>query len=1115
MRSIVWLVFVVAFSFAAGTAHALTQTRAPTLCASANIDGGNAWTNTAGAATSGDNSYATASISSGQHTTYLYCANYGFSIPAGAKINGVTVEVVRKASSGGVQDRRVNLIKNYSIGAANRATTANYPLANGSAYYGGASDLWGWPLFPSDVNSARFGVGLEAQMVATSGTPVVSVDSVKITVDYTPFSCTQPANTPAGLSLTCVCDTFDRGSLNPSPIFNSNWIVSTSDSTGIVPSIVNPGYLRLTNNTNDNAKAATVPGIFPAAGNYISVELQHFAYDGSGADGMAVTLSDYSVPAVPGAYGGSLGYAQKTGINGFAGGWLGVALDEFGGFQKEDEGRIGGPGSRPQSVGVRGSGSGVSGYNWLAGTGSLDPEVDDNGSTVPSRGYTYQLIVDARNAPTSAAVSVNRDTGSGYASLVSIPNVFSAAAAQGFTQAPPPTNWQVSFTGSTGSLTNIHELSGLRICALNVVAPSKSVAGGFSVIDEWYGSPPQVAVQNYLSGNIFMKLVGVPFRLDVAALLDNQIVTTYAASGTKNVTVKLVDNSDGVCVLDSSATNHCSATCRSKTAVASQTLAFAPADQGQKQSAAFTINTAYRNLVAIVTDGTTSACSVDSFAVRPTGIASVTSSNATNATTSGTPIFRAGADPFALKLTTTGVGGVASGYTGVAKIDNTAVSPVAPATVAGRIAGTFPAATSGSGSSTATGSAFTYSEVGGFVLAGYSPASDTTSARGVYDGVRTVSECSGLTVAACDALKAATWSGVDGISTASDCITDSYSNAKDANGKYGCNFGLQATTATIGRFVPYEFRVTTPVLTNRQAAACSPASTFSYLDEGMRLQFSLEAREGGGNVTRNYAGALAKLPTTADGAALNLAAAVPLPFSALSANRITGSGFATAWPVMGSANAGTLSMDGTVAVSSLTSATNNRVGPDGPFNGLVLGIAPKDSDGVQILSYDLDADNSGGTGGADHKSIGTTTLYFGQLRLLPAIGSELLPLAMRAEVQRWNGAAFVPNGDDNCTRLPEAQETLSNWRGGLTSGATNITSGALAITGGVGTIKLAAPGAGKNGSVLLTGDVGVAGMPYLGGHWGSAAKYDQAPSATAAFGLYKGPGQIIHWRENY
>ena len=160
-----------------------------------------------------------------------------------------------------------------------------------------------------------------------------------------PF-CSPPSNIPAGVSVSCVCDRFGRASLNPSTIFGGNWTVSlgSTDATGQLPRIVNQGYLRLTENTGNNAKAATVPGIFPAAGNYISVEFHHYAYyGGTGADGIAVTLSDYSVPAVPGGFGGSLGYAQRsdgTQPPGFNGGWVGIALDEYGNYQNPTEGRV-------------------------------------------------------------------------------------------------------------------------------------------------------------------------------------------------------------------------------------------------------------------------------------------------------------------------------------------------------------------------------------------------------------------------------------------------------------------------------------------------------------------------------------------------------------------------------------------------------------------------------------------------------------------------------------------------------------------------------------------------------------------------------------------------------
>jgi MSHA biogenesis protein MshQ len=162
--------------------------------------------------------------------------------------------------------------------------------------------------------------------------------------------CLPPANAPGGV--TCQCDRFGRANLNPSTIFNANWLLSTSSGAFGIPQITNPGYLRLTDNTGNNSSAATVPGIFPAAGNWVSVEFQNYAYNGSGADGIAVTC-----PTTGRAHAGGIRrlprYAQKTGINGFAEADRRRAR-RVRELPEPTEGRIGGRGpSRP--IGVRGS----------------------------------------------------------------------------------------------------------------------------------------------------------------------------------------------------------------------------------------------------------------------------------------------------------------------------------------------------------------------------------------------------------------------------------------------------------------------------------------------------------------------------------------------------------------------------------------------------------------------------------------------------------------------------------------------------------------------------------------------------------------------------------------
>lgn len=254
--------------------------------------------------------------------------------------------------------------------------------------------------------------------------------------------------------LTCFSDDFSASTLG------SDWVVAQRNGSTL-PSLQN-GRLRLTQNTTNQATSATFQRLFPGASNLVTIEFDQYAYKtsgSSGADGMAVVLSDATITPQPGAFGGPLGYGFKTGISGFAGGWMGVGIDEYGNYA--NEGGSYNPGSRPQAVSIRGSGasSGTSGYRYLAGTASnLSPAVDSG--TNGNRPHRYRITIDSRTAGSSLA-SVERNTGSGYSMLVGPINMVNQTG-----QAAVPANFLLSLTGSTGSVTNYHELDNVRICAL-------------------------------------------------------------------------------------------------------------------------------------------------------------------------------------------------------------------------------------------------------------------------------------------------------------------------------------------------------------------------------------------------------------------------------------------------------------------------------------------------------------------------------------------------------------------------------------------------------------------------------------------------------------------------
>ncbi len=897
--------------------------------------------------------------------------------------------------------------------------------------------------------------------------------------------CVPPPGAPPGV--TCVCDDFNRASLNPSPIFGANWIVSTSDSTGIVPSIV-ANRLRLTANTANNAKAATVPGVFPAAGNYISIDFKLYAYGGNGADGVAVALSDYAVPAVPGAFGGSLGYAQKVGSDctipggcpGFAGGWLGIGIDEYGNFANPTEGRDGGVGPRPDSVAVRGSGSNVSGYRFLGTSGTLTPGVDQSGSTA-GPGHRYRIVVDHSNN-LQANTTISRDTGGGFETLFGPADVRAAPG-----QAAVPTHWQLSFTGSTGGSNNIHEIDDLRICATYIVPPSGGAVGGFAAIDSAYGNASgsnKPAIQNYLQGHIYTKLMGQRFRLNVAALHNNRVQTDYVLSGSKYVQVKLVNNADGKCVLDSSNPNYCNNSCVTESAVSggTQVLTFTASHAGQQQTGDFVLNTAYRNLAVVMRECTNAtctaftatppACGADPFAVRPLAISTVAFKPGTRVT--GDEGYEAGT-PFSLTATIDGIAGQPNGYTGVPRVSNGGLSVLAPATQLGSIAGTFAAAESGTRTATSTGANFTYSEVGRFRLRGFNPLSDTSSPRGVYDGVLTALDCHGKSVAECDALRAATWTGVDSVSSRNDCIANSFANVLDNSGtfasnpnfgKYGCNFGLVADVDAPAVFVPHHFNT-------EVANACG---SFTYSGQPFRLRVS--ARNASDVVTQNYdKNAHAKAATLSD------------------ANEAAGA-FAP------------LQVDASRFVSGVADLafSNPSDSPTVRFTFADKLTAPAT---LKVRVVDGDGATS------QHGTEGTTLLRSGRLRLANVYGYAA-PLQLPLELQYWSGNSWITNGDDTCTALSASHFSAGGW-----------TVGTPAFTAGRGTVALT-PNASRNVNVCVdlagtdpVGRVSCAAasnpaMPWLQSKWPPGTGFDNDPVARASFGIFSPEGRKgVYNREMY
>jgi hypothetical protein len=143
-----------------------------------------AWANP-GNITANDGNYATATLTNAV-SHYLKATSFGFAIPTSATINGIAVTVRRNTANSLVFDSSVRLLKAGVLTGNEGSSRANWPIGTSDPAYGAASDLWGATWTPADINGATFGVEFAALTGIGAGTVVANVDSIQVTVYYTP-----------------------------------------------------------------------------------------------------------------------------------------------------------------------------------------------------------------------------------------------------------------------------------------------------------------------------------------------------------------------------------------------------------------------------------------------------------------------------------------------------------------------------------------------------------------------------------------------------------------------------------------------------------------------------------------------------------------------------------------------------------------------------------------------------------------------------------------------------------------------------------------------------------------------------------------------------------------
>lgn len=119
----------------------------------------------------------------GATSQYLKATNFGFTVPTGAIIDGIKVDIERYANSADlVSDNRVRIVKAGAIQSTDRKKAGFWPTFQAYYIYGSITDLWGTSWTAAQINASNFGIVLA---IIDAVGAIAYVDHFRIKVYYT------------------------------------------------------------------------------------------------------------------------------------------------------------------------------------------------------------------------------------------------------------------------------------------------------------------------------------------------------------------------------------------------------------------------------------------------------------------------------------------------------------------------------------------------------------------------------------------------------------------------------------------------------------------------------------------------------------------------------------------------------------------------------------------------------------------------------------------------------------------------------------------------------------------------------------------------------------------